>query len=51
MGATEVMVLLRCFQANPAGMAELAEPVAMSATAAMGDSAEMAQSGRREQMV
>jgi len=51
MGATEVMDLLRCFQANPAGMAELAEPVAMSATAAMGDSAEMAQSGRREQMV
>ena len=50
-GGTAAMDLLRCSQANPAGMAELAEPVAMSATAAMGDSAEMAQSGRREQMV
>jgi len=50
-GGTEAMDLLRCSQANPAGMAELAEPVAMSATAAMGDSEEMAQSGRPEQTV
>ena len=32
-------------------MAEMAEPVDLSATAAMGDSAEMAQSGRPEQTV
>ena len=51
MGATEVMVLLRCSQATPVEMAALAEPVALSATAAMGDSGAMAHPGRTESQV
>jgi hypothetical protein len=51
MGATAEMDLLRCSQANLEAMAELAEPVDHSATAAMGDLAAMAQSGRPEQTV
>ena len=42
------MDLLRCSQATLEGMAEPAEPVDLSATAAMGDLAAMAQPARRE---
>ena len=45
------MDLLPCSQATLEGMAEPAEPVDLSATAAMGDLAAMAQSARREAQV
>ena len=48
MGAMAAMDLLRCSQATLEGMAEPAEPVDLSATAAMGDLAAMAQPVRRE---
>ena len=46
-----MMVLALQHQANPVEMAALAEPADLSATAAMGDWAAMAQAGRREQLV
>ena len=51
MGATEVMVLALQHQANPVEMAALAEPVDLSATAAMGDSEAMEHPGRTESQV
>ena len=50
MVGTAAMDLLRCSQATLEAMAETVEPVDLSATAAMGDSAAMAQSGRLEQL-